>query len=258
MAPRRAAALLWAVGSACLGVLLAVALTWLQRQPRAAELLADSWASNMRGDAGGPAVARGLNPPVRSMDDVNSVVTAANRWFRREEALAGQQRTSALRARTLKLSEGDMDEFLVSDFFEYLSRNCCRSLYFPKDAQSALPLNLPGGVNGEFGQRLRDFVGMRNSLIFNGADASTVAFVNKYFGSHMALTDVISGFQMRESYEIADDPSSPLAYPEKLEEELPQKLEAATSMSAVDTATLPPATAVVYNNFPRSPTGSPM
>ena len=57
-------------------------------------------------------------------------------------------------------------------------------------------------------------------LIFNGADASTVAFVNKYFGSHMALTDVTSGFQMRESYEIADDPSSPLAYPEKLEEEL--------------------------------------
>jgi len=245
------------------GCLALLAAAWTGGGGDAQALLADSWASNMRGDAGGPAAggAGARNPSVTSMADVNRVVSAASDWLARREAAlqrAGAAPQTALRARTLKLSEGDMDEFLVSDFFEFLSRNCCRSLYFPKEAQQALPQALPGGVNGEFAQRLRDFVGMRNSLIFNGADANTAAFVNTYFGLHLAPTDVTSGFQMRKSYEIAGDHSSPLSYPEKLEEELPQKLEPAEGMTAFDTATLPAATAVVYNNFPRTPTGSPM
>jgi hypothetical protein len=210
---------------------------------------------NTRGDAE-------PNPRFKSMADVNSVVNAANQWMRRREAAlqasgSGAPKT-ALRAKTLKLSEGDMDEFLVSDFFEFLSRNCCRSLYFPKEAQQALPQGLPGGVNGEYAQRLRDFVGMRNELVFVGADANTASFVNKYFGLHLEPTPVTSGYQMRKSYEIAGDPSSPLAYPEVLEEELPLKLQPGQGMTAFDTATLPAATAVVYNNFPRSPTGSPL
>ena len=218
-------------------------------------LMEDSWAWNMHGDAGGP------NMRVKSMDDVNRVVDAANRWKQQRQAMllaSGGATETSLRARTLQLSEGDLDEFFVSDFFEYLSRNCCRSLYFPKEAQKALPRNLPGGVNGVFAQRLRDFVGERNSLIFNGADADTASFINKYFGTQLATTDVNSGFKMSRSLEVEGDPGSPLAYPEKLEEELPQKLYPQSGMTAINTATLPPATAVVFNNFPRSPTGSPM
>lgn len=247
-------------GASALVVLLAV--TWMGHGTPSGQLLEDSWAINMRGDAGGPwSDTRAFNPRVKSVEDVSNIVASADRWLQKREAMleaSGGATRTALRARTLKLSEGDMDEFLVSDFFKYLSRNCCHSLYFPKEAQKALPQNIPGGVNGEFSQRLRDYVGMRNSLVFNGADGDTAAFINTYFGMNLKFTDVISGFQMRKSYEIAGDHSSPLAYPEKLEEELPQKLYAEEGMSAIDTSSLPPATAVVFNNFPRSPTGSPM
>ena len=41
-------------------------------------------------------------------------------------------------------------------------------------------------------------------------------------------------------------------------QELPQKLYAQEGMTAFDTSSMPAATAVVYNNFPRSPTSSPM
>jgi len=220
--PRAALAAL--MGTAGCLVLLAAVWTGFRGGSSDAHalLLQDSWAVNTRGDAD-------PNQRFKSMTDVNAVVSAANQWLRRREAAlrasgSGAPKT-ALRAKTLKLSEGDMDEFLVSDFFEFLSRNCCRSLYFPKEAQQALPQALPGGVNGEYAQRLRDFVGMRNELVFVGADANTASFVNKYFGLHLEPTPVTSGYQMRKSYEIAGDPSSPLAYPEVLEEELPLKLQ---------------------------------
>jgi len=37
-------------------------------------------------------------------------------------------------------------------------------------------------MNGEYVQRLRNFVGNRNTLLFNGADSHIIAFINKYFG----------------------------------------------------------------------------
>ena len=222
-----------AVG-ACACVLLSVA--WMStRDASPQSLLGDSWALNMKGDAGGPVGA--VNPSVESMDDVSKVVADANGWLsRREEMLqaGGRDPQTTLLASTMQLSKGDMHEFLVSDFFEYISRNCCRSLYFPKEAQHALPQALPGGVNGEFAQRLRDYVGMRNSLVFNGANADTAAFINKYFGMQLSVTDVVSGFQMRKSYEIAGDHSSPLSYPEKLEEVVVCAFECFFDLCCVD------------------------
>ena len=208
------------------------------------------------------AMLSGGAAKIHSFGQVDGIVAAANKWWQqrpegRGRADRGPVSPQALHART-HVSASDLAGLVSSDVFNFLSQHCCRVLFFPATAQAALPLSLQGGVNGDLAQRLRDFVGHANSLVFNGADANTLEFVNQYFGTEMKLTDVISSFKMRAAYEIAGDQSTPMSYPEKIEEELPDTLDANENVNAVDTATLPPATAVVYSNFPRTPTGSPM
>ena len=208
------------------------------------------------------AMLSGGAAKIHSFGQVDAIVASANKWWQqrpegRGRADRGPVSPQALHART-HVSASDLAGLVSSDVFNFLSQHCCRVLFFPATAQAALPLSLQGGVNGDLAQRLRDFVGHANSLVFNGADANTLKFVNQYFGTEMKLTDVISSFKMRASYEIAGDQSTPMSYPEKMEEELPDTLDANEDVNAVDVATLPPATAVVYNNFPRTPTGSPL
>jgi len=163
--------------------------------------------------------------------------------------------------RQMKVTTHDMDAFFESPFFEYLSNTCCFSLYFPPDTEDKLPLDWD--VNGDKAQRLRDYVGRRNGLIFNGGNENTQAFINRYFSSDMKSLPIISGFAKRKSTLVLGDPSTPSAIPEAFDA-LPAKLLVGEEhggvggdVHAVDTMSLPGGTSIVYNNFPRHPTGTP-
>ena len=74
----------------------------------------------------------------------------------------------------------DYLSFFTSDMFAEMSDSCCKTLFFPPGASARLPMDMD--MDGEYVQRLRNFVGNRNTLLFNGADAKTIAFLNHYFG----------------------------------------------------------------------------
>lgn len=78
----------------------------------------------------------------------------------------------------------------------------------------------------------------------------------RYFGTQLETAPIISGFAKHESYYYAGNHGSPSVIPQAFKP-LPRKLEATPEMTAVDTASMPHATAVLYNNFPREPTSSP-
>ncbi len=77
---------------------------------------------------------------------------------------------------------------------------------------------------------------------------------HRYLGTHLTTVPVVSSFAKHESYVFAGDHSSASAIPDAFND-LPKKLRVTPEMTAVDTASMPHATAVVYNNFPREPTG---
>jgi hypothetical protein len=74
----------------------------------------------------------------------------------------------------------DYLSFFTSDMFAEMSDSCCKTLFFPPGASARLPLDMD--MDGEYVQRLRNFVGNRNTLLFNGADAKIIEFLNHYFG----------------------------------------------------------------------------
>ena len=73
----------------------------------------------------------------------------------------------------------DYLSFFTSDLFAEMSDSCCKTLFFPPGSGERLPFDLD--LNGEYAQRLRNFVGNRNTLLFNGADSHVITFINKYF-----------------------------------------------------------------------------
>ena len=74
----------------------------------------------------------------------------------------------------------DYLSFFTSDMFAEMSDSCCKTLFFPPGASARLPFDMD--MDGEYVQRLRNFVGNRNTLLFNGADAKIIEFINHYFG----------------------------------------------------------------------------
>ena len=78
---------------------------------------------------------------------------------------------------------------------------------------------------------------------------------------------VISGFKRRESLMVLGDPSTASAIPGAYAVErrvgatyyggLPDKIAPTEDMVAVDTMSLPGASIIIYNNWPRVPTGTP-
>mmetsp|Transcript_76754 Transcript_76754/g.206865 ORF Transcript_76754/g.206865 Transcript_76754/m.206865 type:complete len:310 (+) Transcript_76754:170-1099(+) len=159
----------------------------------------------------------------------------------------------------------DYLSFFTSDLFAEMSDSCCKTLYFPPGAGERLPMDLD--LNGEYAQRIRNFVGNRNTLLFNGGDAKILAFINKYFAYKIKQVPVVSGYKRRESLMVLGDPSTPSSIPEAYALErrvgasyyggLPNKLAPTKDMVAVDTLSLPGASIIIYNNWPRVPTGTP-
>lgn len=149
--------------------------------------------------------------------------------------------------------------------FAEMSDSCCKTLFFPPGASARLPFDMD--MDGEYVQRLRNFVGNRNTLLFNGADAKTIEFLNHYFGYKIKQVPVVSGYKRRQSLMVLGDPSTPTSIPEAYALEvrvgatyyggLPDKLAPTKDMVAVDTLSLPGASIIIYNNWPRVPTGTP-
>jgi hypothetical protein len=84
--------------------------------------------------------------------------------------------------------------------FAEMSDSCCKTLFFPPGAGARLPMDMD--MDGEYVQRLRNFVGNRNTLLFNGADSKIIAFINHYFGYKIQQVDSSpcsrdSGFQIQ-------------------------------------------------------------
>jgi len=159
----------------------------------------------------------------------------------------------------------DYLSFFTSDMFAEMSDSCCKTLFFPPGASARLPMDMD--MDGEYVQRLRNFVGNRNTLLFNGADAKTIEFLNHYFGYKIKQVPVVSGYKRRQSLMVLGDPSTPTSIPEAYALEvragatyyggLPDKLAPTKDMVAVDTLSLPGASIIIYNNWPRVPTGTP-
>jgi hypothetical protein len=97
--------------------------------------------------------------------------------------------------------------------------------------------------------------------------SDTIAFMNRYFAYDIKQLPVISGFKRRESLMILGDPSTASAIPSAYAAErrvgatyyggLPDKIAPTDDMVSVDTMSLPGASIIIYNNWPREPTGTP-
>ncbi|EKX54103.1 hypothetical protein GUITHDRAFT_150153 [Guillardia theta CCMP2712] len=187
--------------------------------------------------------------PVRNEKELDQVIEHAEAYASRRsiEQVGTSLRTSL--QPSLTTLENDYMALFSSQAFDYMSSHCCKTLYFPPDAEDVLPTTL--STNGMDSQKLRDFVGKGNTLVFNGASSRTIQFLNQYFGYQIESNPIQSDFSKRESYTVAGDPSTPSAYFEAIDEAMPAKLKQTPGMVGVDTSTLPAATAVVYNNFPR-------
>jgi len=207
-----------------------------------------------------------LKAPVKSKADVERIIKEANAFAEKQQSntntllgkpavpLAGMKVPGADHSSQLVSTE-DMDAFFESPFFSFLSQTCCFTLYFPPDTEDKLPLSWE--VNGAKAQRLRDFVGRRNGLMFNGANGHTAAFINQYFSTSLQELPIISGFAKRSRTLVMGDPSTASAIPEGFAALPPKLIVDDPHMTAVDTMSMPGGTVVVYNNFPRHPTGSP-
>jgi len=159
----------------------------------------------------------------------------------------------------------DYLSFFTSDMFNEMSDTCCKTLFFPPGHGERLPMSMD--LSGPYVLRLRNFVGNRNSFLFNGADSYTIAFMNRYFGFGIKQVPVISSYKRREAKMVMGDPSTASAIPASYALErkigatyyggLPDKLAPTEDMVAVDTLTLPGASIIIYNNWPRVPTGTP-
>eukprot|EP00960_Hanusia_phi_P047626 758484-Hanusia_phi.AAC.7 len=159
----------------------------------------------------------------------------------------------------------DYLSFFTSDMFAKYSDSCCRTLFFPPGHGERLPLELD--LEGPYALNIRNFVGNRNTFLFNGADSYTIEFMNRYFGFHIKQVPVISGYKRREALMIMGDPSTASSVPQAYAVErqigatyyggLPNKLAPTSDMVAVDTLSLPGASIIIYNNWPRVPTGTP-
>ncbi len=91
----------------------------------------------------------------------------------------------------------DYLSFFTSDMFAEMSDSCCKTLFFPPGASARLPFDMD--MDGEYVQRLRNFVGNRNTLLFNGADSKIIEFINHYFGYKIK--------QVRTSVRISPGPA---------------------------------------------------
>ena len=180
------------------------------------------------------------------------IIAAANAAWSARGANGGQALKAADR---VDVSRAEVEGLFDSDLFAQLAEGCCKALYFAPGADAALPTDVD--VNGPQAQRVRAFVGRGNSIVFNDGKAPALAFINRVFSAEIRQVPTASGFKLRESLLVPGDHSSPSAVPEALSENLPDKLPFDASVTSAATATLPPATAVVYNNFPHAPTASP-
>jgi hypothetical protein len=159
----------------------------------------------------------------------------------------------------------DYRSMFTSDMFAIMSDTCCRTIFFPPGHGVRLPMDFE--LDGPFAKRIRNFVANRNSFLFNGADSYTIAFMNRYFAYDIKQVPVISGFKRRESLMVLGDPSTASAIPSAYAKErlvgatyyggLPDKIAPTEDMVSVDTLSLPGASIIVYNNWPRVPTGTP-
>lgn len=159
----------------------------------------------------------------------------------------------------------DYRSMFTSDMFAVMSDTCCRTIFFPPGHGVRLPLDFE--LDGPFAKRIRNFVANRNSFLFNGADSYTIEFMNRYFAYEIKQVPVISGFKRRESLMVLGDPSTASAIPSAYAVErrvgasyyggLPDKIAPTEDMVSVDTLTLPGASIIIYNNWPRVPTGTP-
>jgi len=159
----------------------------------------------------------------------------------------------------------DYRSMFTSDMFATMSDTCCRTIFFPPGHGVRLPMDFE--LDGPFAKRIRNFVANRNSFLFNGADSYTIQFMNRYFAYDIKQVPVISGFKRRESLMILGDPSTASAIPGAYAVErrvgatyyggLPDKIAPTEDMVAVDTMSLPGASIIIYNNWPRVPTGTP-
>ena len=153
--------------------------------------------------------------------------------------------------------------FMKSDAFLELVNDCCKTIYVSPHASSRLPLELPLGPAENpaakglpFGTRFRYFVGKGNQFMFNGASQGTIDFINRYFGFDIKTVEVTSRFRkVVHAFKLGDS-NPPKEFVEFLTD-LPEVLPDYEGMLAVDVASLPPASTVLYNNFPHEPLGSP-
>ncbi|KAJ1491903.1 hypothetical protein T484DRAFT_3067962 [Baffinella frigidus] len=109
----------------------------------------------------------------RTNEDMEQIIAAADAAW----AAGAGANPSLAGSDHVVVAPADMKDLFDSDLFEYLSTRCCKSLYFAPGAEQSLPTDWD--VNGEEAQRVRAFVGLGNTLVFNDGKGDAIAFINK-------------------------------------------------------------------------------
>jgi len=157
----------------------------------------------------------------------------------------------------------DYQCYFKSDSFLDLMTDCCKTIYVSPHASSRLPLEFalgpavkPAEKGFPYGTRFRYLVGKGNQFMFNGATQGTLDFINLYFGFEIEAIPVTSQFRKKvHAFELGEaNPSKEFV---AFVSELPEVLPDYEGMLAVNVASLPPSSTVLYNNYPRDPVGSP-
>ena len=154
---------------------------------------------------------------------------------------------------------GDYKCFIESDFYLKYMRTCCKTMYWPPSAQSALPelmtlplspAQSPADLGQPFGVRFRYFLGDGNDIVFNGGTDDTIRFINRFFGYEIKTTPVKHRFTRKAQAYVNGEPLAHILYQDVLHL-MPQSLPNYEGITAVDVASLPQGeSTVIYDDVP--------
>uniref|UniRef100_A0A7S0ETN2 Uncharacterized protein n=1 Tax=Hanusia phi TaxID=3032 RepID=A0A7S0ETN2_9CRYP len=157
------------------------------------------------------------------------------------------------------VTAADLACFLQGKAFLDLMNSCCNTLYVSPFDEEILPMDFalspvekPYQQGLPFGVRFRYWVGNSNDIVFNGGTERTIEFINRYFGLELKTVAPSSKF-IRKFH--ADDNGEPdegvLDNMVHALARLPEELPLYEGMTTVDVSSLPPASAVIYDNVPK-------
>jgi len=153
--------------------------------------------------------------------------------------------------------------YFESDWFMRLVRSCCKTLYIPPAAMGYLPMDYelgpavaPAAMGMPYGTRFRYYVGRGNDLLFNGGDDYALEFINRYFGFDLRSVPTDTRFVKKVHTYVLGDPNPPREYVDIISM-LPEELPNYAGITAVDVASLPDSTTLLYDNSPVTPAASP-